>query len=143
MIDVVLIQRACSSFSKNIAFSFCRHVLLKFERNPYMHCATTIYPFKERIFMFHLSSCFCIALFYQIQCRFFFFYLSFLSQPFTNHRTAGKGGGHFFNSSLPLPPASQTFRYQSGNYCRELSSAHRKQPHLNRKPGFRAQVAYH
>ena len=33
---------------------------------------------------------------------FFFIYLGFLSQPFMNHRTAGKGGG---NSSLPLPPA--------------------------------------
>ena len=40
----------------------------------------------------------------------FFFYLGFLSRPFTNHRTAGEGGGHFFNSSLPLPPASQTLR---------------------------------
>ena len=36
-----------------------------------------------------------------------FFYLGFLSQTFTNHRTAGEGGGHFFNSPLPLPPASQ------------------------------------
>ena len=41
----------------------------------------------------------------------FFFYLGFLSQPFTNHRTTGEGGGHFFNSSLPCPPASQTLRY--------------------------------
>ena len=38
---------------------------------------------------------------------FFFFYLGFLSQTFTNHRTAGEGGGHFSNSLLPLPPASQ------------------------------------
>ena len=36
-----------------------------------------------------------------------FFYWGFLSQPFMNHRTAGEGGGHFFNSSLPLPLASQ------------------------------------
>ena len=28
----------------------------------------------------------------------FFFYLGFLSQPFTNHRTAGEEGGYFFNS---------------------------------------------
>ena len=41
----------------------------------------------------------------------FFFYLGFLSRTFTNHRTAGEGGGHFFNSSLPLPPASQTIRH--------------------------------
>ena len=32
----------------------------------------------------------------------FFFYLGFLLQPFTNHRTAGEGGGHFLNSSLRL-----------------------------------------
>ena len=35
----------------------------------------------------------------------------FLSQPFTNHRTAGEVGGHFFNSLLPLRPASQTLRH--------------------------------
>ena len=40
----------------------------------------------------------------------FFFYLGFLSQPFTTHRTAGEGGGDFFNSSLPLQPVSQTLR---------------------------------
>ena len=40
----------------------------------------------------------------------FFFYLGFLSWTFTNHRSAGEGGGHFFISSLPLPPASQTLR---------------------------------
>ena len=39
------------------------------------------------------------------------FYRGFLSRPFTIHRTAGEGGGHFFNSSLPLPPASQTLRH--------------------------------
>ena len=33
----------------------------------------------------------------------FFFYLGFLSQPFTNHRIAEEGEGHLFNSSLPLP----------------------------------------
>ena len=38
----------------------------------------------------------------------FFFYLGFLSQPFPNYRTAGEGGRHFFNSSLPLLPALQT-----------------------------------
>ena len=37
----------------------------------------------------------------------FFFYLGFLSQTFANYRTAGEGRGHFFNPSLPLPPASQ------------------------------------
>ena len=46
-----------------------------------------------------------------LRVKIFFFYRGFLSQPFTNHRTAGEGGGHFFNSSLPLPPASQTLRH--------------------------------
>ena len=36
----------------------------------------------------------------------FFFYLGFYPLPFTNHRTVREGGGHFFNFSLPLPPAS-------------------------------------
>ena len=40
---------------------------------------------------------------------YFFFNLGFLSRTFTNHRTAGEG--HFFNSSLPLPPASQALRH--------------------------------
>ena len=44
---------------------------------------------------------------------FFFFYVVFLSRTFTNHRTAGKGGGYFINSSLPIPPASQTLTAES------------------------------
>ena len=43
--------------------------------------------------------------------NYFCFYLGFLSQPFTNHRTAWEAGGHFFNSSLPLPTSSQSLRY--------------------------------
>ena len=46
----------------------------------------------------------------------------------------GKGEGIFFNSSLPLPPASQTLRHQAGDYCRELISAHSQQPDSNREP---------
>ena len=46
-----------------------------------------------------------------IDRKIFFFYLGFLSRTFTNHRTAGEGGGHFSNSSLPLPPASQALRH--------------------------------
>ena len=38
-------------------------------------------------------------------------YLGFLSRAFTIHRTAWEGGGYLFNSSLQLPPASQTFRH--------------------------------
>ena len=62
-----------------------------------------------------------------------FFYLGFLSRTFTNHRTAGEGGGHLFISSLPLPPASQVLR-QSGDYCRELTPTHSQQLYSNRKP---------
>ena len=54
----------------------------------------------------------------------FFFYLGFFSQTFANHRTAGKGGRHFFNSSLPFPSASQALRYWPDDYCGELTSAH-------------------
>ena len=59
--------------------------------------------------------------------KWFFFYLGFPSQPFTNHKTAGERGGHFFNPSLPLPPASQTLGHYPGDYCRELTSVHRQQ----------------
>ena len=75
---------------------------------------------------------------------FLFFFFLFFSRPFTIHSTTGEGRGYSFNSSLPLPPASQALRYQSGNYCRELTSTHSQQPDL--KPvtiGFRAQVANH
>ena len=64
----------------------------------------------------------------------FFFYLGFLSRTFTFHGTAGEGGGFLFNSSLPLPPASQALRHQPGDYCRELTSAHSWQPGSNREP---------
>ena len=65
----------------------------------------------------------------------FFSFWVFFHERFTNHRTAGEGGGHFFNSSLlPLPPASQTLRHQPGDCCRELTSAHSQQPHTNRDP---------
>ena len=40
--------------------------------------------------------------------QYYVFLSGFLSRPFTNHRTAGEGGGHVFNFSLPLPPASRT-----------------------------------
>ena len=41
----------------------------------------------------------------------FFFYLCLLSRTFMTQRTAGERGGYLFNSSLPLPPASQTLRH--------------------------------
>ena len=56
------------------------------------------------------------------ETHYFFLYLGFLSRTFMIHRTAGGGGGYLLNSSLPLPPASQTLRHYSGDYCRELTS---------------------
>ena len=55
--------------------------------------------------------------------KYFFWHLDFLLRTFTIHSTARGGKGYFFNTSLPLPPASQTLRHQPGDYCRELISA--------------------
>ena len=58
----------------------------------------------------------------------FFFHLGFLSQPFTNHRTARERGGHFFNSSLPLPTAStSTTTTSAPHYLFHLITFHRNQ----------------
>ena len=62
-----------------------------------------------------------------------FFFWAFVSRTFTNHSTAGERGGHFFNSTLPLPPTSQTLRHQPGDYSRELTSAHSSKPDSNRE----------
>ena len=51
------------------------------------------------------------ACLFVLACLFFFFCLGFLSRTFTNHRTAGEEGRCFFNTSLPLAPASQTLRH--------------------------------
>ena len=63
------------------------------------------------------------------------FFLSGFS--FTNiHKSQDcrEGGGHFFNSSILLPPASETLRHQLGNYYRELTSAHSQQLDSNQEP---------
>ena len=66
-------------------------------------------------------------------CHLLFLQLGFLSRTFTIHRTAGEGGGYLFKSSLPLPLSSQTLRHQSGDYCRELTSAHSQNPDSNQE----------
>ena len=68
-----------------------------------------------------------------ISISFFFFCLAFLSRPFTNYRTAGKGGGYFFNYSLPLPPASRALRHQPCDCCREYTSPHSQQSDSGRE----------
>ena len=76
---------------------------------------------EEWLYSFQSKSTFCSCLNVKellarnrcdIWFLFFFLYLLFFSRTFTNHRTAGERGGHFFNnSSLPLSPVSQTLRY--------------------------------
>ena len=61
--------------------------------------------------------------YWHIHLNYFLSYLGFLSQTFTIHRTAGEGDGYLFNSSLPLPLASQTLRYQPA-ITEESSSLH-------------------
>ena len=39
-------------------------------------------------------------------------------------RDSKERGGYFFSSSIPFPPASKPLRHQSGDYCKELTSAH-------------------
>ena len=65
---------------------------------------------------------------------FFFFDLGFLAQTFANHRTTGEWGGHFFNSSLPLPLAPQILRHQPSGYCRDITSAYSLQPEAGLEP---------
>ena len=66
-------------------------------------------------------------------CQVCFFYVDFLSRPFTNHRTAGEGGRHFIQPSLLLTPALQALRHQLGDYCRELTFALSQQPDSNQE----------
>ena len=82
------------------------------------------YPENTGVFPFHLpTSCtpevvsevlMKVALVLQSQVlRISFFCLGFPSQTtFTNHWSAGEGGGYFFNLLLQLPSASQTLRHE-------------------------------
>ena len=91
-----------------------------------------IFFFTLRVDIRVLLSHFFFFRFFFFFCLFFFF-LGFHSRTFTIHRTAAEGGRFFFNSSLPLPPASQTLRRWPGDYCRELTSAYSQQPDSNRE----------
>ena len=62
-----------------------------------------------------------------------FFYLGFLSRTFIIHRTPGEEEGYLFNSSPPLPLASQTVRHQRGDYCVKLSPVHSQQADSNQQ----------
>ena len=99
-------------------------IKMKFDwKNCHHNIVRYICPENAGVFPFHLpTSCtpegvsevlMKVVLVLQSQVfRISFSYLGFLSQiTFTNHRTAAEGGGHFFNSLLPLPSASQTLRH--------------------------------
>ena len=64
----------------------------------------------------------------------FYFLSEFSSATIHEPRNCRERGRTFFNSSLPLPPTSQTPRHQPGDYCRELTSAHKQQSDSNREP---------
>ena len=65
------------------------------------------------------------------------FLVIFLSGfPFTNihdSQNSMERGGYPLNSSLPLPPTSETLRHQPGNYCRELTSTHSQHSELDQE----------
>ena len=65
-----------------------------------------------------------VYIYIYIYIHIFFFCLGFLSRTFMNHRTAGEGGGHFFNSLLPLPPTSQRHLGISWGITAESSPLH-------------------
>ena len=74
-----------------------------------------------------------VAKYKNIDRTYFFIHLSFPSRTYTIHRTAGEQGGYFFNSSLPLLPASQALRDQPENclgFCEEGGSGREE---LNRQ----------
>ena len=70
---------------------------------------------------------------YSHHCFFFFLSGFFFTNTHDSQESRGRGG-FLFNSSLPLPHASKTLRYQLGDYCRELTSAQSQQPDSNREP---------
>ena len=50
-----------------------------------------------------------------VDIKYVFFYLGFLLFTITNRMTVGEGGENFFNTSLPLPPASLILGQNPGN----------------------------
>ena len=69
-----------------------------------------------------------------LSCRCNFFFRSDIHEHSRLTEQPGEVGGYLFNSSLPVPLASQTLRHWPGDYCRELTSAYSQQPNSNREP---------
>ena len=72
---------------------------------------------RVHFFIFQAKICESIINYYY----YFFFYQNFLSRTFNIHQTAGERVGYLFNSSLPLPFASQKLKTLAG---RLLQRAH-------------------
>ena len=62
-----------------------------------------------------------------------FFCLGFLSNILDSQDTRGRGR-LFLWLLLTTSPTSHKLRHQSGDYCRELTSAHSQRPDSNREP---------
>ena len=80
----------------------------------FKHCFTENHG-KNRASNISILSCVFLR-----DIRFIFFCLGFVSWPFTNHRTAGKGRGYFFSSFLPLQPASHIVRSWAFAFIEEV-----------------------
>ena len=83
---------------------------------------------KQNIAMLFLSAAVLIL----NACLFFLSGFSFTNIHYLQD-SRGRGG-YLFNSSLSLPPASQTVRHQAGDFYRELTSTDREQPDSNQEP---------
>ena len=88
--------------------NYFRELSTAFDMNFLMVISSNINEFPGKNIYYQLVK---VVLIDNKRFCFFFFYLVFLSRTFVNHRTAGEGGGHFLNSSLPLLPNSQTNRH--------------------------------
>ena len=69
------------------------------------NCSSKVVPVGFAMQIFKISNV------YQRHSVWFFFCMGFLSWTFTMYRTAAKGGGYFFNSSLLPPLTSQTLKH--------------------------------
>ena len=93
----------------------------------------TMFTSKQSIFYSLAGTSICKPI--TLANSFFFLFLFVFSFTDIHESQDFRGGaGYFFNSSLPLPAASQTLRHQPGDYYRELTSAHGQQPDSNREP---------
>ena len=105
-IDCIVHFGKCPSYKKHSKVAF-KVRLSPCKKNCVFCLIQSPLKMMKNAFYFILKALFVLKIFK----FFFFFYLGFLSRTFTIHRTVGERGGYLFNSSLPVPPASQTLRH--------------------------------